>query len=326
MLLAEAQGQPLAALRLLGGNAGIYVALLLLCLVMSVGAPNFLTLENLLDVSRQISITAILAAGLTFVILSGGIDLSVGSALGMTTYASIALAAQHGSLASCLLGALVVGLGIGLLNGALVAYARLTPFIVTLAALTYLRGLVYVGTDGRSLFAAEIPFGSLGQGDFLGVPNPVFVLVAIYALGWFLLERTVYGRHVFAVGGNVEAARLAGLPVPVIILSVYAISGLCAAFAGILAGARLQTAVPTLGVGYELNAIAAVVLGGTSLAGGRGSLTGTLAGVAIIGLLANGLTLMNVPSFYQLVIQGVVIVLAIGIDKLRRTPTRAGQG
>lgn len=315
----------MAGLRLLNRNAGIYVALSLLFLVMSVGAPNFLTLDNLLDVSRQISITAILAAGLTFVILSGGIDLSVGSALGLTTYAAIALAANHGSLVACLAGALAVGLVIGFVNGALVAYARLTPFIVTLAALTYLRGLVYVGTDGRSLFAADIPFSALGQGDLFGIPEPVFVLIAVYALGWFLLQRTVYGRHVFAVGGNVEAARLAGLPVSGIIASVYAISGLCAAVAGILAGARLQTAVPTLGVGYELNAIAAVVLGGTSLAGGRGSLTGTLAGVAIIGLLANGLTLMNVPSFYQLVIQGVVIVLAIGIDRFRRPQGHAGQ-
>jgi ribose transport system permease protein len=297
---------------------GVASALIVLVAVMAIIAPNFFTTDNFLDVARQISVTAILAAGATFVILTAGIDLSVGSAVAVTAMVAVGLGRNGSPTIVALPCALAVGALIGLINGALVARLKLAAFIVTLAALTYLRGMAYVGTGGKTLFSTTLPFADLGQGTIFGIPIPVWIMAAVFAIGWFLLNRTVFGRHVLAVGGNEEAARLSGIPVARVIIGVYVISGVCAGIAGIISGARLQAAIPDLGTGYELNAIAAVVLGGTSLMGGRGSLSGTLVGAMIIGVLANGLTLLNVQSFYQLIIQGAVILLAVGLDRLRQ--------
>ncbi len=296
---------------------GVATALIALTIVMSVVAPDFLSADNFLDVARQISVTAILGAGATFVILTAGIDLSVGSVVGLTAMVSIWLASHGVTAPVCIAAALAVGAIAGTVNGVLVARAKLAAFIVTLAALTYLRGLVYVGTDGKTLFSTTLSFAGIGQGSIGGIPVPVVITVAVFAGGWLLLNRTVFGRHLLAVGGNAEAARLAGIPVAGVLVAVYVLSGVCAGVAGVISAARLQSAVPDLGTGYELNAIAAVVLGGTSLMGGRGSLFGTLVGATIIGVLANGLTLMNVQSFYQLIIQGGVILVAVGLDRLR---------
>lgn len=301
----------------LADRLGVALALLLLVVVFGVAAPYFFTVDNLLDVARQIAVTAILGAGLTFVIITAGIDLSVGSAVGVTAFVAIALSLNGVSAPWALLAALVTGVLIGFINGALVAGLGLASFIVTLAALTYLRGVTYVGTDGRTLFSTELSYASLGSGALLGIPIPVLIMAAVFAVGWYVLNRTVFGRWVYAVGGNAEAARLAGIPVRRVLLTVYVISGLCAAVGGILASARLQSSVPDLGTGYELSAIAAVVLGGTSLMGGRGSLIGTFVGAAIIGVLVNGMTLLDVSTFYQQIIQGVVIVLAVALDRLR---------
>jgi ribose transport system permease protein len=187
-----------------------------------------------------------------------------------------------------------------------------------LAALTYLRGLVYIGTDATTLFQRDLSFGWVGQGSVAGIPVPVVIMIAVFGSGAFLLNRTVFGRHVLVVGGSRQAAQLAGLPVRRTLLLVYVFGGFCAGVAGLISAARLQSAAPELGTGYELSAIAAVVLGGTSLEGGRGTFLGTLAGALIIGVLGNGMTLMNVPSFYQLIVQGVVILVAVGLDRLRR--------
>ncbi|MEU6040569.1 hypothetical protein ABZ801_34725 [Actinomadura sp. NPDC047616] len=182
-----------------------------------------------------------------------------------------------------------------------------------------------MGTDGKTLFSTSLGYAGLGHGTFLGVPVPVLVMVVVFAAGWYVLNRTVFGRWVHAVGGNAEAARLAGIPVRRVLAGVYVISGLCAGIGGVIASARLQSAVPDLGTGYELSAIAAVVLGGTSLMGGKGSLIGTLIGAAIIGVLVNGLTLLDVSTLYQQIIQGVVIVLAVALDRLRtRVPATSG--
>lgn len=305
------------AARGLAEQGGIVVAFVVLLAVFAVTTPHFASVENLLDVARQISVTAILGAGLTFVILTAGIDLSVGSAVGVTAFVAVALALQGAPTVVVLIVALVTGIGIGLVNGVLVARFGLAPFIVTLAALTYLRGIVYVGTGGKTLFSTELSYSALGQGELVGVPIAVLVMIAVFVAGWWLLNRTVFGRHVQAVGGNADAARLAGIPVRPVLVVVYVIAGLCTAIGGIIASARLQTAVPDLGTGYELSAIAAVVLGGTSLSGGRGSLVGTLVGAAIIGVLTNGMTLLDVSSFYQQIIQGVVIVLAVAVDRFR---------
>ncbi|MBS1692563.1 MAG: ribose ABC transporter permease [Actinobacteria bacterium] len=311
-----------AGLRALTDRLGVAGALACLVVLFAVTAPNFATPDNLLDVARQISVTAILGAGLTFVIITAGIDLSVGSAVGVTAFVAVSLAMNGFPAPLAILGALLTGVVIGAVNGVLVARVGLASFIVTLAALTYLRGITYVGTDGTTMFSTTLNYAVLGHGSLLGIPVPVLIMVAVFAVGWYALNRTLFGRWVTAVGGNAEAARLAGIPVKRVLLSVYVISGLCAGIGGVIASARLQSAVPDLGTGYELSAIAAVVLGGTSLMGGRGSLIGTLVGAAIIGVLINGMTLLDVSSFYQQIIQGVVIVLAVALDKLRTRAAR----
>ncbi|WP_033289030.1 ABC transporter permease [Amycolatopsis jejuensis] len=303
---------------------GVSGALVVLVLLFAIVAPYFFTVENVLDIARQIAVTAILGAGLTFVIVTAGIDLSVGSAVGVTAFTAVVLALHGVPAPLALLAALAAGAIVGLVNGVLVARLGLAPFIVTLAALTYLRGITYVGTNGTTLFSTELSYAALGSGTVAGVPIPVLIMAAVFAAGWYLLNRTVFGRWVYAVGGNAEAARLAGIPVRRVLLAVYVLAGLCAAIGGIITSARLQSSVPDLGTGYELSAIAAVVLGGTSLMGGRGSLVGTFLGAAIMGVLVNGMTLLNISSFYQQIIQGAVIVVAVGLDRLR-TPSGGTQ-
>ncbi|NIH83332.1 ABC transporter permease subunit [Amycolatopsis granulosa] len=303
---------------------GVLSALLVLVIVFAIAAPYFFTVPNLLDIARQIAVTAVLGAGLTFVIITAGIDLSVGSAVGVTAFVAVSLSLHGVTALVALPAALAAGVVVGLVNGVLVAGLGLAPFIVTLAALTYLRGVTYVGTGGTTLFSTDLGYAAVGSGVVLGVPTPVLVMVAVFAIGGYLLNRTVFGRWVFAVGGNPEAARLAGIPVRRVLVWVYVLSGLCAAIGGVIASARLQSSVPDLGTGYELSAIAAVVLGGTSLMGGRGSLTGTFLGAAIMGVLVNGMTLLDVSSFYQQIIQGAVIVVAVALDRLRSR--RAGAG
>jgi ribose transport system permease protein len=216
------------------------------------------------------------------------------------------------------LGGILVGAAAGLLNGLLVAYLALPAFIVTLGALTYLRGTAYALTDGQPLIAeGDLGFRLLGNGNIAAIPSPVVVMVITYVAVWFILERTTFGRHIYAVGGNVEAARLAGIKVKRVLLKVYLLAGLTAGLAGVMFAARVESGQPRAGEGYELDAIAAVVLGGTSLFGGRGRIHGTFVGALIIGVLSNGLVLMNVPFFTQLIIKGAVIIVAVGLDSLK---------
>jgi ribose transport system permease protein len=297
---------------------GVGIALLLLIVLMAIIAPYFWSVNNLLEVMRQVSAIAILAAGGTFVILTAGIDLSVGSALGVCAMVAIVMSNIGMPAIVSVVLALGAGAVIGAINGVFIARFALPAFIVTLAALTYLRGIVYVGTGGTTLIPPDVTYSWIGQGSVLGVPYAVLIMLGVYVAGWFLLNRTVFGRQVYAIGGNAEAARLSGIPVRRVIMMTYVISGLCAGIAGLIVASRLESAVPDLGSGYELNAIAAIVLGGTSLMGGRGSLVGTLIGALFIAVLSNGMTLMNVESFYQQIIMGVVILLAVLIDRLRR--------
>jgi ribose transport system permease protein len=299
-------------------RVGILVVLVILVALMAAIAPNFASTDNLLNIARSISINAILAAGLTFVILTSGIDLSVGSIVAVSGVVSV-LAAVHGfnPLWAVVFG-LAAGALAGLVNGWLTAYLSLAAFIVTLGTMSFLRGLGYTMTDGQPIVSNKLSFRILGNGYVFGIPLPVIIMAIVYLAAWFVLERTRYGRHVYAVGGNAEAARLAGVPVKRIILSVYVIGGLCAGLAGIIFAARVVSAQPTAGTGYELDAIAAVVLGGTSLAGGRGRIIGTLIGSVILGVLSTGLILMNVPFFTQLLVKGCVIVLAVAIDSLKQ--------
>ncbi len=296
---------------------GILAVLVLLVIMMSAFAPNFLSLDNGLNVARAVSINAILAAGMTLVILTGGIDLSVGSVVALTGVSSVLLWTAGAPALVAVLGGMVVGAATGLINGSLIAYLGLPAFIITLGALTYIRGFSYSLTDAQPLIASDLGFRGMGNGGIAGIPTPVVLMILVYAVLWFVLERTTFGRHIYAIGGNREAARLAGIKVKWTLVRVYLIMGACAGLAGVIFAARVESGQPKAGEGYELDAIAAVVLGGTALAGGRGRIIGTLIGALIIGVLSNGLVLMNVPFFYQLVVKGVVIVLAVGIDGLK---------
>lgn len=301
-------------------RVGILMVLAALVILMSAIAPNFNRVDNLLNIARSISVNAILAAGMTLVILTGGIDLSVGSIVAVSGVVSViaAIAGVPAPVAICI--GLAVGAACGLVNGALTAYLSLAPFIVTLGTMTFLRGLAYTVTEGQPIVSSSLNFKDIGNGYLWGIPMPVIVMAVVYLIVWFILERTRYGRHVYAVGGNAEAAKLAGVRVTRVVTSVYVLAGACSGLAGVIFAARVISAQPTAGTGYELDAIAAVVLGGTSLAGGRGRIIGTLVGSVILGVLGTGLILLNVPFFTQLLIKGVVIILAVAIDSLKQRP------
>ncbi|MCU1603593.1 MAG: Monosaccharide-transporting ATPase [Modestobacter sp.] len=303
-------------------RVGILVVLVALVVLMVVIAPNFASVSNLLNIARSISINAILAAGLTLVILTAGIDLSVGSILAVAGVVSVLAATGGWPAWLAILAGVAAGCLAGLANGVLTAYLGLAAFIVTLGTMTALRGLAYTMTDGQPIVSNTLSFRDIGNGYVAGIPAPVVVMIAVYVVIWFLLERTRFGRQVYAVGGNAEAARLAGINVRRVTTAVYVIAGACAGLAGIIFAARVVSAQPTAGTGYELDAIAAVVLGGTSLAGGRGRLYGTLVGSVILGVLSTGLILLNVQFFTQLLIKGGVIILAVAIDGLKQRPLR----
>ncbi|MHC3470395.1 ABC transporter permease/substrate-binding protein [Streptomyces sp. 7R007] len=316
--------------RLLLDN-GALTALIVLVIALSVLSGDFLTTDNLLNVGVQAAVTAVLAFGVTFVIVSAGIDLSVGSVAALSATVLAWSATSHGvPVFLAVVLSVATGIAAGLVNGFLIAYGKLPPFIATLAMLSVARGLALVVSDG-----SPIPFpGSVSHlGDTLGgwLPVPVLVMVVMGLVAAFVLGRTYIGRSMYAIGGNEEAARLSGLRVPRQKLAIYAFSGLFAAVAGIVLAARLSSAQPQAADGYELDAIAAVVIGGASLAGGTGKASGTLIGALILAVLRNGLNLLNVSAFWQQVVIGVVIALAVLLDTLRRkagaTPvTGASQG
>ncbi|TCL06399.1 MULTISPECIES: ABC transporter permease subunit [Sodalis] len=298
-------------------TVGILPILLLIIAVFGFAAPNFFTDSNLLNIARQASINIVLAAGMTFVILTGGIDLSVGSMLGATAVVAM-LASLDPALAYFSIPlALMAGLLMGLINGVLVAYCGLPPFIVTLGTYTALRGAAYLLADGTTVINSSINFEWIGN-SYLGmVPWLIIIALAVIVACWFILRRTTLGVHIYAVGGNMLAARLTGIKVSFVLLFVYAASGLLSGLGGLMSASRLYSANGNLGMGYELDAIAAVILGGTSFVGGIGTITGTLVGALIIATLNNGMTLMGLSYFWQLVVRGAVIIVAVLIDKYR---------
>lgn len=298
-------------------NNGALVGLLVLALALFIITPDFLTGPNLLNIGIQVSTVAILAFGMTFVIVAGGIDLSVGSVAALSAMVSgymFVSSGLPGGLA--LLVGLLTGLVVGTVNGLASAYGKLPSFIATLAMLSIARGLTLVISDGRPIKTPpEVSF----LGNSIGpVPTPIIVLVVAAAIASFLLNRTVIGRSMYAVGGNAEAARLSGLPVKRITVTVFALAGIFAALAGLLLAGRLDSAQPQAAAGYELDAIAAVVIGGASLAGGVGRISGTIVGALVLVVIRNGLNLLNVTSFWQQVVIGLVIALAVGVDVFRR--------
>jgi ribose transport system permease protein len=296
---------------------GMLIILVLLCVLMAVFAPNFMEVANVLNVLKQVSITAILAAGMTVVILTGGIDLSVGSTLALSGVLSVMLSnAGVNPIVSMLAGA-GVGCVVGAINGYFTAATKLPSFIVTLGSMTYVRGLAYVISGGYPIVLQNTTFKFVGAGYIFGIPAPIYIMATVYVVMFFMLKYTMFGRHIYAIGGNEEAARLTGIKVEKTLIGVYSISGLLAGTAGVVMAGRLFSGQPMVGVGAELDAIAAVILGGTSFVGGFGRIQGTIVGVLIMGVLTNGLTLLNVDYYWQLVVKGAVIVAAVLLDRLR---------
>lgn len=299
-------------------NLGPLLGLVILCVVLTGLSDRFLTMDNLLNVTRQVSINAVISVGMTLVILTGGIDLSVGSILAFAGSITAGLLSGGQLLIPAIIIGVVAGAFIGMINGALITRAGIPPFIATLGTMTAARGFTLVYTDGRPITGMEEAFRFLGGGYIAGIPVPVIIMAIIFLLAHIMLTRTKFGRYVYAIGGNEEAARLSGIGTKKVLLSVYTLAGLLAGFSGVIMASRLNSAQPTAGAGFELDAIAAVVLGGTSLSGGVGTVGGTLIGAMIIGVLDNGLNLLNVSSFYQQVAKGVVILLAVYVDKKRK--------
>ena len=297
--------------------AGMLPVLLIICILFALLTPNFLTQNNLVNVVRQASINIVLAAGMTFVILTGGIDLAVGSVLGFTAVIAVVVSLIPALSWAAVPAALLAGLVVGVLTGMMVAYVGLPPFIVTLGTYTAIRGAAYLAANGTTVINSKISFAWIGNGYVGPVPWLVIIALLTIAVSAFVLHRTILGVHVYAVGGNPQAARLTGIPVPFVLIFVYGVSGLLSGLGGVMSASRLYSAQGQLGIGYELDAIAAVILGGTSFVGGIGTVFGTLIGALIIAVLNNGLTLMNVSFYWQLVIKGAVIILAVMLDKIR---------
>jgi ribose transport system permease protein len=284
-------------------TAGMLPILILLCIGFGITTGNFFSLQNLSIVTQQASINVVLAAGMTFVILTGGIDLSVGSVLS----------------AAAVPVALAVGAGFGLINGALISLLRLPPFIVTLGSLTAVRGIARLLGHDTTIFNPQLSFAFIGNESLLGIPWLVIIAIAVVAISWFILRRTVLGLRIYSVGGNPEAARLSGIRVWGIEMFVYVISGFLAGLGAVMSAARLYAANGLqMGQSYELDAIAAVILGGTSFVGGVGSIIGTLVGALIIAVLTNGLVLLGVSDVWQYIIKGLVIIGAVTLDRYRQ--------
>jgi ribose transport system permease protein len=290
----------------------IFGALIALCLILVATSEAFLRPENLMNVLRQNAFTAILAAGMSFAVLTGGIDLSVGSVVALAGVFCADVLQRQGGLAAGIATGLGVGVVVGAANGLAITRLRIPPFIVTLAMMLLVRGAAYKYTDARTISGLPEDFAALSHGL-----APAAIMTAVFAAAWVLLMRTPFGRHVYATGGNREAAHLAGIRVPRVLLCVYVLCGLCAGLAGVLVASRLNAGYPKAGEFYELDAITAVVVGGTSLFGGRGSIWGTLAGAFFIGILNNGLNLFHVEHYDQLVVKGVVLLLAASLDRWR---------
>ena len=298
-------------------NLGPLLGLVLLFVILTALNPTFLNPSNLSNLLRQVSVNALISFGMTFVILTGGIDLSVGSLLALST-ALMAGMIKSGmdpamSMALCCL----IGIALGAANGLIITYGKVAPFIATLATMTIFRGATLVYSDGRPIsgLTSHPFFTAFGIGDVFGVPVPAITTLLMFALCWFILNKTTRGRKTYAVGGSEKVSYIAGIHISRVKIFAYAITGLLTALAGIIITSRLNSAQPTAGTGYELDAIAAVVLGGTSLAGGKGRITGSLIGALIIATLTNGLNILNVSSFYQQVVKGGVILLAVLMDR-----------
>lgn len=296
---------------------GPFLAFVLLFIVVAVLNPSFIEPLNLLNLLRQVSINALIAFGMTFVILTGGIDLSVGSILALSSALMAGMIVSGVDPILAIFIAALLGALMGAVNGLLVTKGKVAPFIATLATMTIYRGLTLVYTNGNPItgLGEHYSFQLFGRGYFLGIPVPAVTMMVTFFILWFLLHKTSFGRKTYAIGGNEKAAFISGIKVDRVKCLIYSLAGMMAAISGAILTSRLNSAQPTAGTAYEMDAIAAVVLGGTSLAGGKGRIFGTLVGALIIGTLNNGLNLLGVSSFYQQVVKGIVILIAVLIDR-----------
>lgn len=296
------------------------IALIILMAVITIINSNFLTANNLLNLLLQVTSNALIAFGMTFVILTGGIDLSVGSILALSSVLTAGLLGSGMPVTLAILISLILGCILGMMNGLLISYGKLAPFIVTLATMTIFRGATLVYTNGNPItkgLSDTFLFQFLGQGYIVGIPFPVIIMFIVFIVLYVLLHKTAFGKSVYAIGGNEKAAYISGVKLNKVKIIIYSISGIMASISGLIITSRLSSAQPTAGASYEMDAIAAVVLGGTSLSGGKGRILGTLIGALIIGVLNNGLNIIGVSAFWQQVVKGVVILIAVLIDRFK---------
>lgn len=296
---------------------GPLLGLFLLVVIVSILNPSFLEPLNLLNLLRQVAINALIAFGMTFVILTGGIDLSVGAILALSSALTAGMMVAGVDPIVAILVGCILGAVMGMVNGLFITIGKMAPFIATLATMTIFRGLTLVYTGGNPItgLGDNYLFQLFGRGYFLGIPVPAITMILAFVFLFILLHKTPFGRKTYAIGGNEKAALISGIKVPKVKIMIYSLSGMLAALAGAILTSRLNSAQPTAGTSYELDAIAAVVLGGTSLSGGKGRIFGTLIGALIIGTLNNGLNLLGVSSFYQMVVKGIVILIAVLLDR-----------
>lgn len=296
------------------------IALIILMAVITIINSNFLTANNLLNLLLQVTSNALIAFGMTFVILTGGIDLSVGSILALSSALTAGLLGSGMTVTLAILISLILGCILGMMNGLLISYGKLAPFIVTLATMTIFRGATLVYTNGNPItkgLSDTFLFQFLGQGYIVGIPFPVIIMFIVFIVLYVLLHKTAFGKSVYAIGGNEKAAYISGVKLNKVKIIIYSISGMMASISGLIITSRLSSAQPTAGASYEMDAIAAVVPGGTSLSGGKGRILGTLIGALIIGVLNNGLNIIGVSAFWQQVVKGVVILIAVLIDRFK---------
>lgn len=297
---------------------GIFLALIILILFFTLSSKAFMTPENVMNILRQVAVIGICAAGMTFILLTGGIDLSVGSIIGVSAVSTAQLMVMGISPVLASLLALVLGTLLGLFNGLVINEMAIPPLITTLGTMTALRGVAYLITKGLPVYGFPKSFTILGQGYVWIIPIPVIIMAVVFILSYIVLTKSVFGRHVYGTGGNEEASRLSGVNVKRVKYAVYAIGGFLFSLAGVVLLSRVNSGQPKAGDGYEMDIITAVVLGGVSIVGGVGSILGVIVGVMIMGVLANGMILLNVGDYYQRIVKGLVLLAAVGLDQLSK--------
>ncbi|TFG62686.1 MAG: ribose ABC transporter permease [Spirochaetales bacterium] len=298
---------------------GIVIAFIIICAILTILSPVFLSITNILNIVRQSSIFGIMAIGMTFIILTGGIDLSVGSILAIAGAVAAGMLKSGVGMLPVVLVALLIGIGCGLANGLLITIGRIAPFVVTLGMMSIARSLTLIFTKGYPISGFNETYRFIGGGDILSVPVPIIIFILTVVIAWLILTQTRLGRYTYAIGGNEETVKLSGINSNFYKTIVYIISGIASAISALILTSRLNSAEPVAGQGYELDVIAAVVIGGTSLSGGRGGVWGTLIGALLIGVINNGMNLLGISPYFQLFVKGLIIIGAVLLDRLRQT-------